>query len=73
MAVLSQDSHGHEPSVLVLDLGTSQVLLNVGDEDRKHKLVSELREDMADVLFGAERNIVLGDDFIIQLLRPLFH
>lgn len=59
--------------MLVLDLGTSQVLLNVGDEDRKHKLVSELREDMADVLFGAERNIVLGDDFIIQLLRPLFH
>ena len=59
--------------MLVLDLGTSQVLLNVGDEDRKHKLVSELREDMADVLFGAKRNIVLGDDFIIQLLRPLFH
>lgn len=59
--------------MLVLDLGTSQVLLNVGDEDRKHKLVSEFREDMADVLFGAERNVVLGDDFIIQLLRPLLN
>jgi hypothetical protein len=52
MTILSHDCHSHQPSMLVLQLPTAEVILDVGDEKWKHELIGELLEDIAKMFLG---------------------
>lgn len=72
MTVLYEQSHCSEACMLIRDFSRGKTLLNVGNEEREHKLVTKLFSNLGQMLFSHHRNVILRNLLIQEFLCPFF-